>query len=50
MLLPGEYYRAKVINVLLPENVKSGNKENAATKTKVIKKYYYRGNVIKRKL
>jgi len=50
VLLPGERRKTKIINVLLPGNVGDGNKKNAIIRTKVTKKYYYRGNVVKRKL
>jgi len=38
---PSYYYQKNVIN---------GNKKSATIKTKIIKKYYYRGNVVGRKL
>jgi len=50
MLPPGKYYKAEAINVLLPGNAGDENKKSIIIKTKVTGEYYYRGNVIKRKL
>jgi len=49
VLPPGERCRAKVINVLLPGNVKDGSRKSAVTGTKTTGEYYHRGNVIRRK-
>jgi len=49
-LLPRERRKAKVINILLSKNVEGESKKSAVIKAKVIKKYYYRGNVVRRKL
>jgi len=43
MLLPKNYYKTKIINVLLPG---AEIKKSIITKTKIIRKYYYRGNII----
>jgi len=46
VLLPKKYRKAKIINILLPENAEGENKGNTVIKTKITAKYYYRKNII----